>query len=209
MKALLRPFVAGLITLLPLGLTLIVFAWFASLVAQFIGPTSFVGQLLQKAGWNFGSSVIGAYAGGAVFTLILIYGLGLLVEYWLKDKLNTVLGRIFSRIPIVRTVYDASSRIAQLLSNNEETDLRAMTPVACQFGSEKGATFPALLPTPETVLIDEREYHVVMIPTAPVPIGGAIIYVPKECVRPLDCGVDGLMNIYMSMGTSNGGPRRT
>ena len=97
---------------------------------------------------------------------------------------------------------DVTETIQELEDRNEEADLQAMTPVACQFGGDKGATFPALLPTSETVPIDGKEYHVVMIPTAPVPIGGAIIYVPKGCVRPLDCGVDGLMNIYMSMGTS-------
>ena len=202
MKVLFRPLAAGFIALLPLGLTVIVFGWFASLIAQFLGPTSFIGQLLQKMGWNFGNSVMGAYLGGAVFTLLLVYALGLLIEYWLKDKLDSLLGRIVSRVPVVRTVYDASKKLVQLLDDKEDTDMRAMTPVACHFGSDKGATFPALLPTSETVMIDGKPYHVVMIPTAPVPIGGAIIYVPKECVRPLDCGIDGLLNIYMSMGTS-------
>jgi len=58
------------------------------------------------------------------------------------------------------------------------------------------------MPTSETVLIQGAEYHVVMIPTAPVPFSGAIMCVPVEWVTQLDCGIDGLLNIYMSMGTT-------
>lgn len=43
---------------------------------------------------------------------------------------------------------------------------------------------------------------IVMIPTAPLPFGGAIMCVPADWVRPMDCGIDGLLNIYMSMGVT-------
>jgi uncharacterized membrane protein len=39
-----------------------------------------------------------------------------------------------------------------------------------------------------------------LIPTAPVPIGGALIYVPTEWVRPADIGVEKLSAVYVSMG---------
>jgi uncharacterized membrane protein len=42
------------------------------------------------------------------------------------------------------------------------------------------------------------------VPTAPVPVGGGLIYVPQDWVTPADIGVDGLTSIYVSMGvTSN------
>jgi len=34
-----------------------------------------------------------------------------------------------------------------------------------------------------------------MIPTAPVPLGGAILYVPVACVEPVDMAVDALVNV--------------
>jgi uncharacterized membrane protein len=44
----------------------------------------------------------------------------------------------------------------------------------------------------------------VLVPTAPVPVGGALVYVPEAWVSPADVGMDGLTSIYVSMGvTSN------
>jgi uncharacterized membrane protein len=40
----------------------------------------------------------------------------------------------------------------------------------------------------------------VLIPTAPVPIGGALLYVPADWVRPADISIETLTTIYVSMG---------
>ncbi len=47
-----------------------------------------------------------------------------------------------------------------------------------------------------------REYKIVIVPTAPVPFGGGLIFVPVESVLPSDMSVDGLMSIYVSMGVT-------
>ena len=95
-------------------------------------------------------------------------------------------------------MYDAAKKIVEMLEPNKSSDMQSMTPIMCDFG---GTNFPAFLPTSQTFAMNGTEYHVVMIPTAPVPFGGAIMCVPKDSVSPLDCGIDGLFNIYMSMGT--------
>ncbi len=40
------------------------------------------------------------------------------------------------------------------------------------------------------------------MPSAPVPFGGALIYVPSEWVKPAEGGVERLMNVYVSMGVT-------
>ena len=45
-----------------------------------------------------------------------------------------------------------------------------------------------------------REYQIVIIPTAPVPIGGGLLFMPTEMVQPADVSVEALMSIYVSMG---------
>ena len=42
-----------------------------------------------------------------------------------------------------------------------------------------------------------------IVPTAPVPVGGALIYVPEDWVRPADVGVEALTSIYVSMGVTS------
>jgi uncharacterized membrane protein len=56
------------------------------------------------------------------------------------------------------------------------------------------------LPSPDPVRIEGRRYYGVLIPTAPVPIGGALLYVPADWVRPADISIETLTTIYVSMG---------
>jgi uncharacterized membrane protein len=61
----------------------------------------------------------------------------------------------------------------------------------------------ALMPSPERIVLDGLEYHAILIPTAPVPFGGGLFYVPASWVKPADFAVDGLLNVYVSMGVSS------
>ncbi len=196
-----RPIRTGILALLPLGLTVAIVAWLVDFMAKLLGPGSSAGNMLKRVGWNFGESDFGAYLGGVLFALLLVYLLGLLVEIGLKSRWERFTDGLSSRIPVIRTVYDASKKIVQMLEPKKSADMQSMKPIICNFGGEPGTGFPAFLPTSETFLFNGEEYHVVMIPTAPVPFGGAIMCVPKKCITRLDCGIDGLLNIYMSMGT--------
>jgi uncharacterized membrane protein len=192
-----RPLLTGALALLPVGLTVAIVGWLVAFLASMLGPRSAVGSMLKQIGWNIGDTDMGAYAGGMLFALLLIYLLGLLVEIVLKDRWARSLDRLTSRIPVIGTVFDAASKIVEMLEPKKSTDMQSMTPVMCDFG---GTSFPAFLPTSQSFALNGTDYHVVMIPTAPVPFGGAIMCVPKASVSPLDCGIDGLFNIYMSMG---------
>jgi len=55
--------------------------------------------------------------------------------------------------------------------------------------------------------IDGRRYFAVLVPTAPVPIGGGLLYVPVEWVKPANMGIDKLTEIYVSMGLTPPGGR--
>jgi uncharacterized membrane protein len=76
--------------------------------------------------------------------------------------------------------------------------------VFCTFGKEGGVGLLALLVSPQRFRINGRDYQVVIVPTAPVPVGGGLLFVPAEAVVPADMSVDGLMSIYVSMGVTAG-----
>ena len=50
--------------------------------------------------------------------------------------------------------------------------------------AEGGAGVLGLLPMPKPIMIGGERYHVVLVPSAPVPVGGALIYVPAAWVKP-------------------------
>ena len=81
--------------------------------------------------------------------------------------------------------------------------IKSMSPVWCFFGGEGGAAVLGLLPTPDPIMINGEPYYVVLAPSAPVPIGGCLVYVPAAWVKPADVGVEGLMSIYVTMGVSS------
>jgi len=43
---------------------------------------------------------------------------------------------------------------------------------------------------------------VVMIPTAPIPFGGGMVFIPIDQVKLIDMSVDNFISIYVSMGVT-------
>ena len=201
-RAPVRTFVAGLLAVLPVALTVAVIIWVASVVDQFIGPHSAVGRLLVSIGLTVVETKIAAYLIGIVFVLSAIYVLGLLVQAGLQRRLQVFVDDLIRRIPLVGSVYDLAHRFVGMLDRKEQTDLKTMSPVWCFFGGEGGAAVLALLATPERIWLAGRPHHVVLVPTAPVPFGGGLFFVPVEWIKAAPFGVEGLTSIYVSMGIS-------
>ncbi len=197
-----RPFITGLLAIFPLVITIVVIAWFISFLKNLFGPDSNVGEILQSVGLNFVRNTNVAYLIGVVLTLILIYILGVMVQAGLRKQWNIVTDSVMTRIPVIKTIYDASKKIMALFDNKDTPEMKSMSPVMCYFGGEGGTAVLALLTTQEIITIDGNEYYSIMIPTSPVPIGGAILYVPTKWIKKVNFGIDGLVNIYVSMGVT-------
>lgn len=198
-----RIFLAGLLVLLPILVTLTVTVWLAQLLKAYAGPNSLIGRLIVLLGLNLVSSEVGAYFLGFPIILGCIFLLGLVVETKLWPLVQTGLDTLISRIPLVSNVYDLSKRFVAIVDRGGNKDsLQSMRPVWCFFGGEGGAAVLGLMPSPDPVKIGEHDYVGLLVPSAPVPFGGALIYVPADWVKPADGGVERLMNVYVSMGVT-------
>ena len=207
MGRILRIFLAGVLALLPIAVTFFVVAWAASLVASYAGPGSFIGRLITSLGTSLGLNIEpssgAAYLIGLAIILGAIFLLGLLVESGLRLFILNSLDWLMMRIPLVSNVYDLSKRFVAIVDRNSGGDsLKSMSPVWCFFGGEGSAAVLGLMPSPEPVVIGEHSYLGLLVPSAPVPFGGALIYVPSEWVKPAEGGVERLMNVYVSMGVT-------
>jgi len=199
---LIRIFLSGVLALLPIMVTVIVTAWVGSLVASYAGPGSFLGNLITSLGLNLSGSSTIAYFIGLGIIVGLIFLLGLLVEAGLRNWISNSFDWLMMRIPLVSNVYDLSKRFVAIMDRGEEDSLKSMSPVWCFFGGEGSAAVLALMPSHEPVAIGEHSYVAVLVPSAPVPFGGALIYVPVEWIKPAEGGVERLMNVYVSMGVT-------
>ena len=199
-----RTFLAGLLAALPLALTVVAIIWLAELFERFLGPSSAFGKVIGSLGLRFVSTEIMAYLVGALITLTIIFLLGLLVTTGMKSRWQALVDGIFSRVPLVRTIYGALTKVTRMLELNDQAEVKSMSAVICHFGGKgKGVAMLVLLTCTTPISRDGEDYYAVMIPTAPVPFGGAIFYVPVEWVEEAEFGFDGLLNIYMSMGATS------
>jgi uncharacterized membrane protein len=202
-RHLLNVFVTGLLAALPLAATILIFVWGARLVVEYVGPQSFLGGLLQRIGLRVADSEVIAYAIGVAVVLAAIFLLGLVVQTRLRHAVQALTDGVMQRIPVVRSVYDMAKKLTELFGQRDESQVRSMSAVWLHFGGTGGAAVLGLLSTPEPVRIGEIEYLAVLVPTAPVPVGGGLLYVPREWVTPADIGVDALTSIYVSMGITS------
>jgi len=195
-----RTFIAGFLVVLPLAVTITVIVWVGTFIYAYLGPDSAIGRILISIGFNFSSSPAAAYALGAVVVIGLVYLLGLLVESRLESRVRRLIDSLVERIPLVSSLYDVTKRFIAIVDRKNQEGLKSMSPVWCFFGGEGGAAVLGLLPMPKPILIGEHQYHVVLVPSAPVPVGGCLVYVPVQWVKPAEFGVEALMSIYVSMG---------
>ena len=200
LKRLAGCFLAGLLAVLPAVLTIGIVVWVAAFVHRLIGRGTAVGNSLQSLGLNFVTNSTAAYVIGWAIVLVVIFGLGLLVQMGAKRFLQRLFDVVASRVPLVGSIYGTSKQLVAMFDRKNESEIEAMSVVWCFFGKEGGAGVLALMPTPERFRVSGRDYNVVIIPTAPVPFGGALIFMPTDSVQPADMSVDGLMSIYVSMG---------
>src|SRR5687767_12760241 len=88
---LVRTFLAGLLALLPVALTIGLLVWVGRFLHRLLGPESFLGKILSGVGLAFVTNEMAAYLFGALLLMIAIYILGLLVQSRLRPVFEKLL----------------------------------------------------------------------------------------------------------------------
>jgi len=199
LDAILSTWLAGLLVFLPLALTLALLNWMFSAINRLVGPDSAVGWFFSALGYSVSNDSAVPYLLGTLVLLVLIYLLGLALQLGFRRPLMELLNLTLRRIPLIGSLYDFVDKLVGLLDKKQGTDIRAMSPVWCFFGGD-GVAVLALAPNAEPIDIEGRSYYAVLVPSAPVPIGGGLLYVPVAWVHPAQIGIDKLIEVYVSMG---------
>lgn len=202
-KQLLTAFLTGLAFLAPLLLTAIVLVWVFGQLIGFVGPDSLFGRALTAGGRLFtgeGSPLL-SFALGVGMLFALITALGFAVKDKAKKVLEELVDETIGRIPLLGNVYRPVAQLVRGMAGNKAEEMSAMTVVRVEFGG--GVETIALLASPDTLDIGGGPAHLVLVTTAPVPIGGALLLVPAEKVHPIpDMKFDDVMKLYLTMGMS-------
>lgn len=201
-QQLLRWFVTGLAFLAPVLLTIIVLAWLFGQLIGFVGPESLFGRVLTEGGYLLTGRQTNPVFGFFVGVLLLMAGITAL-GFFIKGRAarvfeEAVVGAI-GRIPVLGGVYRPVAQLVRGMGGNKTEAMATMAVARVEFGG--GVETIAFLASPETFDIGGGPARLVLIPTAPIPVGGALLLVHADKVHTIPgLKFDDLAKLYLTMG---------
>ena len=133
-QKLFRYLLTGTIFLLPFVITVGAVAWLGLFIAQYLGPSTFVGKWLAKIGlFSFQTNYpLLSYIIGLLTVLAIIMAVGWIIERrWVKTCVE-LLNELIKKIPIIGAFYDA---VCQLVSTLDKSKfIAAWSEVSKAFG---------------------------------------------------------------------------
>lgn len=194
-----RYLLTGILTIVPLWITFLVFSFIASLLAQFgtplIRPVFLaLGAIFPKAAAWFDSPWLISVIGFAA-TLVVLYLVGLVANRVIGQRLLAAFDRMMERIPLVQSVYGGTKKLMAMLQNKPNGTQRV---VLIDFPSPELKTIGFVTRVFEDA--QGREMAAVYVPTTPNPTGGYLEIVPLAKLTATDWTVDQAMAFVLSVG---------
>ena len=196
-----RYFVTGLITVIPLGVTLFVLVYLVKLLAM-VGkyPANFLASSLKKwfpdaagvleSAWFLNSVAV-------LMVVLLVYFVGMMTSNFLGRQVLALFEWVVHRIPLVKTVYGAVKKLVDML--RQDTGGEVQRVVLINFPSEEMKTVGLVTRTFEDD-VTGRKLAAVYVPTTPNPTSGYLEIVPVERITSTNWSFDEAMAFIVSGG---------
>jgi len=139
---------------------------------------------------------------GFIVTLIVIFLVGLVTANFVGKKLVDWIELLFSRIPLVRTVYTGAKEVVQTFILDRPSQFRQVVLVEYPRKGVYSIGFVTGSPREDFALKIGANFLHLFIPTTPNPTSGFFILVPREETIPLKITVEDAFKLIMSAGMS-------
>ena len=186
-----RTLVAGILIMLPIGITALVLKFIFELLTPLLQPLT---NLLPGPD---------LYGTGLVALLLLIYVVGLVAAFVIGRRLINLAHRVMEVIPLVKGIYSTTRTAVQFLSTSGRSENgNGSAPysgvVLVEF-PRPGIRSVGLV-TSQMYDADGQEVLSIFVPTTPIPSSGFLIIVPTSQVTYLDMSVEEAMAVVISGG---------
>ena len=193
MKSIRKWLLAGLLVIVPLGITVWVLEWILSSLDKTL--------LILPSQWR-PDALIGFHIPG--FGVILAFSILLLVgavaSNFFGKKLVTWWDGLLNRIPVVRSIYSSVKQVSDTLFSDSGTAFRKAVLVQWPRLDVWTIAFVTGSPGGDVVNHLQGEYLSVYVPTTPNPTGGYFVMLKKtDCIE-LNMSVDEALKYIVSMG---------
>jgi uncharacterized membrane protein len=194
LKTLPRLLLTGLLTVLPIAVTLAVLAWLATTLERVLGTV--LEWLLPEGAYGTG---MGFMAG-----LLLVFLIGVLMSTFLAQRLFARFDRLFLKTPLIKGLYGATKDMIALFSPDKEGQLGAVVALRLPGTDARLIGFitrdsteglPEGLGGPDTVAV--------YLPLS-YQIGGYMVLLPRDQLEELDMPVADALRLALTAGATGG-----
>lgn len=198
-----RTFLSGLVTVLPLAVTVYLIYWLGRL-----GESAFGGfaRLLLPEGWYVPGF-------GVLLAAVAIFAVGLFMQQVVFSRLVEIAEGLLARIPVVKTIYTAVRDTVDFISSaSRRRDLKRVVLVELQENTHVIGFVTDDQPAevlPELVGEGEEKGGIslvsVYMPMSYM-VGGYTVYLPSDRLKPIDISIEEAMRVALTAGVNR--PRR-
>lgn len=196
-----RNLLAGVITVIPIWITWLVFDFILEKLRQ-------VGAPLVQAVSHGVQSVAPALAEwmltpwfqsllAVILTLMALYLLGLTATFVIGKRMLQFFDALMQRIPFVQTIYGAAKKLVNALQQKPGGGGQRVVLIEFPTPGMKAVGFMTRVMTDKNT---GQQLAAVYVPTAPNPTSGYVEIVPLESVVATDWTIDEAMNFVVSGG---------
>jgi len=181
---------AGILVLLPLGITFLVLKFVFNTLDNILGP---IMPHVTVYPFNREFSLPGL---GIIGFFLLLYLIGVIATNVLGRKLVGWGDYLFKTIPVVKNIYTASKQLTDAFSASRKGSFRQA--VFVEFPQE--GNYMLGFVTNEVADLEDQKKVTVFIPTAFVPPQGFLLFLPKEKIVPSRMSIEEAIKTIMSVG---------
>jgi len=192
---------AGLLVWLPLAITIWVLHWLVGLLdSVFLGMMYGLDSVISVGGVNPVAGLRDVPGLGVGLILLLLLLTGALVSNVAGRWLVRQWDRLFTQIPIVKSIYTSVKKVSDTLFSSNGNAFRKAVMLQYPRAGSWTVGFQTGSPSGEVAQHLDGEWMSVYVPTTPNPTSGFFLMVPRADVIELSMSVDEALTYVISMG---------
>ncbi len=192
MKSLPRLLLTGLLTLLPVVITIAILVWLASSLEAMLG--GLLAWLLPDGAYRSGM--------GLVASLFLILALGAIMTTWLAQQLFVIFERAMLRLPVINSLYGAVKDVTALFSPENKRQFNSVVSFTLPGTSAKLVGFVTRedcsdLPSG----LNGTDMVAVYLPMS-YQVGGYMLFLPRDQLESVDMPASDALRFVLTAGVT-------
>jgi uncharacterized membrane protein len=181
---------AGILVILPLGITFLVLKFVFNTLDSILAP------LVPEVDIYLFRRSVPLPGLGILAFFVLLYLIGLITTNVLGRKLIHWTDKLFTYIPVVKNIYTSSKQLTDAFSTTKKGSFRQA--VFVEFPQEGNFTLGFV--TNELTDLEDQRKVTVFVPTGFAPPAGFLLFLPKEKILPSQLTIEEAIKTIMSVG---------